>query len=71
MLIAEIEAMQPNGVWRAKMTVLMENVRHHIDEEETEGFPELKKVGAAELEAMAAAWEKMKATWKPAKLKVA
>lgn len=70
-LIAEIEAMQPNGVWRAKVTVLAENVRHHIEEEETEGFPELKKLGAPELEAMGQAWEQMKATWKPAKVKLA
>lgn len=65
MLIAEIEAMAPDGAWKAKVTVLAENVRHHIEEEEKEGFPELKKAGSAELEAMATAWEKMKSTWKP------
>lgn len=69
MLIAEIEAMKPDGVWRAKVTVLAENVRHHIEEEETEGFPELKKAGAADLEAMGKAWEQMKAAWKPARAK--
>ena len=68
-LISEIEAMQPNGVWRAKVTVLAENVRHHIEEEETEGFPELKQLGKPELEAMAQAWEQMKAAWKPSKTK--
>ena len=68
-LIAEIEAMQPSGIWRAKVTVLAENVRHHIEEEETEGFPEIRKAGPASLESMAKAWELMKATWKPTRVK--
>ena len=63
-LVSEIEAMKPDGVWRAKMTVLAENVRHHIDEEETEGFPELKKAGPEALEEMGKAWADMKAAWK-------
>ena len=70
-LIAEIEAMKPSGVWRAKVRVLAENVRDHIKEEETEGFPELKKAGPAELEVMAQAWKQMKPTWKPVKVKLA
>ncbi|MFD9129032.1 hemerythrin domain-containing protein, partial [Kitasatospora sp. NPDC059571] len=27
----------------AKMTVLMENVRHHVEEEEKDWFPEVRK----------------------------
>ena len=69
MLVAEIQAMQPGGPWKAKVIVLAENVRHHIDEEETEAFPELKKAGVDELEAMASKWTAMKAQWKPAKMK--
>ena len=68
-LISEIEAMQPNGIWRAKVTVLAENVRHHIEEEETEGFPELKQLGTSELEAMGKKWEQAKAAWNPGKAK--
>jgi len=66
LLIAEIEAMKPDPVWRAKVTVLAENVRHHIEEEETEGFPELRNLDAPELEDMGKKWEEMKAAWKPA-----
>lgn len=71
LLIAEIESMKPDGAWRAKVTVLGESVRHHIEEEETEGFKELKKVGATELEAMGKAWEEMKASWKPSRARSA
>jgi hemerythrin superfamily protein len=66
MLIKEIQSMKPDPAWRAKVTVLAENVRHHIDEEETEAFPELKKLDAAVLEDMAKKWETAKAAWKPA-----
>ena len=66
-LIAEIESMKPDPVWRAKVTVLAESVRHHIEEEETEGFPELKNLGADKLAEMGKQWEQMKATWKPAR----
>jgi len=43
-LIAEIEAMQPGeDLYDAKMTVLQEQIEHHVEEEETEYFPKLKK----------------------------
>ena len=43
-LIAELEEMQGDeDHWEAKFTVLAENVRHHIKEEEREIFPEAKK----------------------------
>lgn len=43
-LIAELEAMQGDeDHWDAKFTVLAENIRHHIKEEEGEIFPEARK----------------------------
>jgi hemerythrin superfamily protein len=43
-LIAEIEAMRPGQpLYDAKIKVLGEQVRHHIEEEETELFPEVRK----------------------------
>ncbi len=44
LLIAEIQALSPeNEAYTAKFTVLAENVKHHIEEEETEMFPEAQK----------------------------
>jgi hypothetical protein len=43
-LIAELEAMTgEEDHWEAKFTVLAENVRHHIKEEEGDMFSEAKK----------------------------
>jgi hemerythrin superfamily protein len=43
-LIAEIEAMQPGQpLYDAKITVLSEQVRHHVEEEEGELFPEVRE----------------------------
>ena len=43
-LIAELEQMQGNeDHWEAKFTVLAENVRHHIKEEEGQIFPKARK----------------------------
>ena len=42
-LIAQIEAMQPGQpLYDAKVKVLGEQVRHHVEEEETELFPEVQ-----------------------------
>ena len=43
-LIAEIEAMQPGQpLYDAKVKVLGEQVRHHVEEEEQELFPEVRE----------------------------
>lgn len=47
--------------WIAKMTVLIENVEHHAEEEETEMFPPLRRSLATELEEMSARLEARKA----------
>jgi hemerythrin-like domain-containing protein len=43
-LLSELEGLDPtNETFDAKVTVLIENVRHHIEEEESELFPEIRK----------------------------
>ena len=43
-LVMELAAMKPGAErFDAKMTVLMENVTHHIDEEEQEWFPKVRE----------------------------
>ena len=43
-LLAELDAMaKDDEVWTAKMTVLKENVEHHVEEEESEMFPKARK----------------------------
>jgi hypothetical protein len=43
-LIAEIEAMQPSdAMFEAKVTVLQEQIEHHVQEEEKEYFPQVQK----------------------------
>jgi hemerythrin-like domain-containing protein len=45
-LIAQIEAMQPGQpLYDAKVKVLSEQVRHHVEEEESELFPEAREAG--------------------------
>ncbi len=41
-LMREIRELSDDDVFAAKMTVLIENVEHHADEEESELFPELR-----------------------------
>ena len=43
-LVVELAAMKPeNERFTAKTTVLIENVRHHMDEEEQEWFPQVRE----------------------------
>jgi hemerythrin-like domain-containing protein len=44
MLVVELAAMKPKDErFTAKATVLIENVRHHIEEEEKEWFPQVRE----------------------------
>ena len=44
-LLSELQNLDPNDEsYDAKVTVLIENVRHHVEEEEKEWFPEIRKV---------------------------
>ncbi len=53
-LVSAIQALTPEDeTFDAKMDVLMENVEHHVTEEETEMFPSVRKaIPAAELTEM-------------------
>ncbi|MBG0829990.1 hemerythrin domain-containing protein [Planomonospora sp. ID67723] len=43
-MLSELKDMDPRDErFDAKVTVLMENVRHHVEEEEDEWFPEVRK----------------------------
>src|SRR5688572_9116825 len=43
-LLAELAAAKPSDKWDAKLTVLKENVEHHVDEEEGDLFNKAKDV---------------------------
>jgi hemerythrin-like domain-containing protein len=44
LLVAELAAMKPyDERFHAKMTVLIENVKHHMDEEENDWFPQVRE----------------------------
>ncbi|MCX5613391.1 hemerythrin domain-containing protein [Streptomyces sp. NBC_00047] len=43
-MLSELRNMDPaDERFKAKMSVLMENVRHHVEEEEQEWFPDVRK----------------------------
>jgi hemerythrin superfamily protein len=62
-LLGEIDELQPgDDEWLAKLTVVIENVEHHAEEEETEMFPEIRSASDADaLEQVAADLEAKKA----------
>jgi hemerythrin superfamily protein len=44
-VLHELEDMKPDHErFKAKMTVMIESVRHHVEEEESELFPEVRKI---------------------------
>ncbi|MDP9182372.1 MAG: hemerythrin domain-containing protein [Actinomycetota bacterium] len=48
-LMKEIEQLTPDQPeWVAKLTVLIENVEHHAEEEESELFPDIRSASSAE-----------------------
>lgn len=43
-MLSELKNMDPSDErFKAKMSVLMENVRHHVEEEEQDWFPDVRK----------------------------
>jgi len=60
--LSELDKMDPEDErFDAKVTVLMESVRHHVEEEEGEMFPEVRKaIKASDLKEMGAALEEAK-----------
>jgi hemerythrin superfamily protein len=54
-LMREIESVSGDDTFTAKMKVLMENVEHHAEEEETDMFPDLRgKMSQERLEELGA-----------------
>ncbi len=62
--LAELEQMDESDErFTAKVTVLMESVRHHVEEEESEMFPDVRdSVGRKRLAEIGAVMEQMKKT---------
>ena len=63
-MLSELESMQPTDErFDAKVTVLIENVRHHVEEEETEFVPEVRdELGRKTLAEIGELLEKAKKT---------
>ena len=64
LLVAEIAAMSPDAErFDAKVTVLIENVSHHMDEEEQDWFPKVREgLGRKDLQEIGARMIELKET---------
>src|SRR5688500_10378335 len=62
-LVMELSTMKPDDErFTAKTTVLIENVRHHMEEEEEEWFPQVREaLGRKDLQAIGAQMERVRA----------
>ncbi|MGA9994304.1 MAG: hypothetical protein WBP93_02765, partial [Pyrinomonadaceae bacterium] len=69
MLLQELDSMPKDSEeWAAKLTVLKENVEHHVEEEEGDMFPKAKKVlGEDRIEELGTRMEASKQEQKSAK----
>lgn len=63
-LVMELAAMQPDAErFDAKMTVLIENVTHHIEEEEQDWFPKVREgLGRKQLQELGARMQELRTT---------
>jgi hypothetical protein len=60
-LLSELEQMKPvDPSFQAKMLVLRTNVEHHIKEEESEIFDQLRELPSTKLTQAAKAWKAQK-----------
>ena len=61
-LLSELEGMaKDDEQWTARFTVLKENVEHHVEEEEGEMFPKVRKIlSSGDLETLGARLEQAK-----------
>ncbi|MGQ2965253.1 hemerythrin domain-containing protein [Methylophilus sp.] len=60
-LIAQIQSMDPaDPMYDAKVTVLGEYINHHVEEEETEMFPEVRKSKELDLRELAVTFSRRK-----------
>ena len=64
LLVMELAAMEPDAErFVPKMTVLMENVKHHMEEEEQEWFPKVREgLSRKQLQELGAEMAEMKKT---------
>ncbi|KDE54527.1 hemerythrin domain-containing protein, partial [Methanoculleus sp. MH98A] len=62
-LLSQLDSasMSEEDVWVAKITVIQENVKHHISEEEEEIFPKMQqKMSSDELSSLGSSYEEAK-----------
>ena len=68
MLLSRLDSASSSeeDVWVAKITVIQENVQHHISEEEEHIFPEMEqKMSSSELSSMGSSYEEARKSAMP------